>query len=156
MKSKLTLLVSALVTVATIGCTFPSTRTTIPAGQAGVMQAVEIGTVTSVHDVNIEGRRSNLGTFGGGIVGGAAASGGSGVSGALVRAGGSVAGAIAGEAVEEVATRKRAQEITVLLDDGRTVVITQKVDGGLFRDGDRVRILNGGSGARVAMDTGGR
>ncbi len=152
MKTKLTLVVLASSLLATVGCTLPSSRRTVPRGQAGVMQAIETGTVTGVREVNIEGQRTNLGTFGGGIVGGAAASGGSGVSGALARAGGSVVGAIAGEAVEEGATRKAAQEITVRLDDGRTVVVTQASDGGLFRDGDRVRILNGGGGARVAMD----
>jgi outer membrane lipoprotein SlyB len=120
------------------------------------MQNVEIGTITGVRQVNIEGEKTNLGTFGGGIVGGAAASGGSGVSGALIRAGGSVVGAIAGQAVEEGVTRKNAQEITIQLDNGRTVVVTQEIQGGLFQDGDRVRILNGGGSARVAMDTGGR
>lgn len=104
--------------------------------------------------MNIEGQKSNLGLFGGGLVGGAAASGGRGVGGALAQAGGSVVGAVAGQAVEEVATRKRAQEVTVHLDDGRTVVVTQESDGGLFRDGDRVRILNSHGGALVTMDVG--
>jgi outer membrane lipoprotein SlyB len=135
-------------------CTSPSSRRVVKASQANVMQNVDIGTVTSVREVNIEGQKSNLGLFGGGIVGGAAASGGRGVGGALAQAGGSVVGAVAGQAVEEAATRKRAQEVTVHLDDGRTVVVTQDSDGGLFRDGDRVRILNGHGGARVSMDVG--
>ena len=64
-----------------------------------------------------------------------------------------VAGAVVGQAVEEVATRKRAQEITIRLDDGSTVSVTQEVSTGLFMDGDRVKVLNGGGGARVAMVT---
>ena len=40
------------------------------------------------------------------------------------------------------------------LDDGNTVVVTQEVSTGMFQDGDRVRVLNGGGGARVAMDLG--
>jgi outer membrane lipoprotein SlyB len=155
MKSNLPL--SVLVGVFSVvlaGCTFPSSRRTVPNGQANVLNRIEIGTVTHVRAVNIEGQKSSLGTFGGGIVGGAAASGGSGVSGAVVRAGGAVVGAVAGQAVEEVATRKTAQEITVRLDDGSTVVVTQESSSGLFQDGDRVRILNGGGYARVAMDTG--
>jgi outer membrane lipoprotein SlyB len=70
----------------------------------------------------------------------------------VATAGGAVGGAIVGQAVEESATRKRAQEITVQLDNGSMVVVTQEVQGGLFQDGDRVRILNGGGEARVAMD----
>jgi outer membrane lipoprotein SlyB len=91
--------------------------------------------------------------FGGGVLGGAAASGGRGVGGAVVQAAGSVAGAVVGQAVEESATRKRAQEITIRLDDGSTVVVTQESSTGLFQDGDRVRVLNGGGQARVAMAT---
>lgn len=153
MKLKLPLVLSVAVLVSA-GCTLPSSRRTVPTAQANVMQNVDTGTVTSVREVNIEGQKTSLGTFGGGIVGGAAASGGRGVSGALVQAAGSVAGAIAGQAVEEGVTRKVAQEITVRLDDGRNVVITQKVDGGLFREGDRVRVLNSGRSAQVAMDVG--
>jgi outer membrane lipoprotein SlyB len=62
-----------------------------------------------------------------------------------------VAGAVVGQAVEEVATRKRAQEITIRLDDGSTVSVTQESSTGLFMDGDRVRVINGGGHARVAM-----
>ncbi|MEO5960508.1 MAG: hypothetical protein ABIR80_15455 [Opitutaceae bacterium] len=157
MKSKLPLAVVVVSAVGLVaGCTFPSSRNTISQSQAGVLQTVQTGTVSNVREVNIEGSRTNLGMYGGGLIGGAAASGGSGVGGALVQATGAVAGAVAGHAVEEVATRKRAQEITVHMDDGRTVVVTQEVNGGLFRDGDRVRILNGGYSARVAMDVGGR
>lgn len=117
------------------------------------MAVEQTGVVTNVRQVNIEGQRSNLGLFGGGIIGGAAASGGSGVGGAVVQAGGAVVGAIAGQAVEEVATRKLAQEITVRLDDGRTVVVTQEVSSGMYQDGDRVRVLDGYGNARVSLAT---
>ena len=154
MKSKLPLvLVLGGFSVVLAGCTFPSTRRTVPIGQANVLQRAEVGTVTSVREVNIEGQKSNLGMYGGGIIGGAAGSGGRGVGGAVVQATSAVAGAVVGQAVEEVATRKRAQEITIRLDDGSTVSVTQEVSTGLFMDGDRVKVLNGGGGARVAMVT---
>lgn len=154
MKSKLPLvLVLGGFSVVLAGCTFPSSRRTIPIGQANVLQRAEVGTVTSVREVNIEGQKSNLGMYGGGIIGGAAGSGGRGVGGAVVQATSAVAGAVVGQAVEEVATRKRAQEITIRLDDGSTVSVTQEVSTGLFMDGDRVKVLNGGGGARVAMVT---
>lgn len=133
------------------GCTLPSSRRTIPAAQANVLQRTELGTVTSVREVNIEGTRGQIGMYGGGLIGGAVASGGRGVGGAVVQATGAVAGAIAGQAVEEAATRKRAQEITIRLDDGSTVTIVQEASTGLFMDGDRVRVSNDGGHARVAM-----
>lgn len=146
------ILATGLVVLAA-GCTFPSSRRTVPAGQANVLQRSEMGVVTSVREVNIEGQKGQLGLFGGGVLGGAAASGGKGVSGAVVRASGAVVGAVAGQAVEEVATRKRAQEITVRLDDGSTVSVVQESSTGLFMDGDRVRVINGGGQARIAMAT---
>jgi outer membrane lipoprotein SlyB len=151
-KLKLALVVSGL-GVALVGCTFPSSRRTVPIGQANVLNRVEVGVVTNVRPVTIEGKNTNLGTFGGAVVGSAAASGGRGVTGAIAQASGAVVGAVAGQAVEEVATRKNAQEITVRLDDGSTVVVTQEASTGFFQDGDRVRILNGGGYARVAMET---
>ena len=154
MKSKLPfVLLSSGLALAVAGCTFPASRQIIPARQANVMQRADIGVVTSVRQVTIEGQRTHLGLYGGGIVGGAAGSGGRGVGGAVVQATSAVAGAVVGQAVEEAATRKHAQEITVRMDDGSTVVVTQEASSGLFQDGDRVRVLHGGSGARVAMAT---
>jgi outer membrane lipoprotein SlyB len=133
------------------GCTFPSSRRTVPAGQANVLQRSELGVVTSVREVNIEGQKGQIGMYGGGLVGGAAASGGKGVGGAIAQATGAVVGAVAGQAVEEVVTRKQAQEISIRLDDGSSVTVTQEISTGRFMDGDRVRVINGGGQARVAM-----
>jgi outer membrane lipoprotein SlyB len=153
MKTKLPLFVASAGLILA-GCTFPSSRTTIKASQAGVMQNVETGVVTSVREVTIEGQRTNLGMYGGGIVGGAVGSGiGKGVGQSIASAAGAVGGAIAGQAVEEAATRKRAQEITVRMDDGRTIIVTQEVQTGLYQDGDRVRIIHANGQARVAMST---
>ncbi len=154
MKSQLPLLVLAGgLAVASVGCTFPNSRRSVPAGQATVLQRSELGVVTSVREVNIEGQKGQLGMYGGGLIGGAAGSGGRGVGGAIVQASSAVVGAVAGQAVEEVVTRKRAQEISIRLDDGSTVTVTQEVSTGLFMDGDRVRVINGGGQARVAMAT---
>jgi outer membrane lipoprotein SlyB len=155
MKTKMPLLVvMSAATLATVSCTFPSSRRTVRASQANVLQRVDTGIITSVREVTIEGQRTQLGMYGGGLMGGAAASGiGHGVGSAIATATGAVGGAVVGQASEEALTRKRAQEITVRLDDGSSVVITQQVESGLFQDGDRVRIINGGGEARVAMDT---
>ncbi len=151
--SVLLLVIVSAVAASLAGCTFPSSRRVIPRSQANVLQRTDTGIVTSVREVTIEGERSNLGMYGGGVMGAAAASGGRGVGGAIGVAAAGVTGAIVGQATEEAVTRKRAQEITIRLDDGATVVVTQESSTGLFQDGDRVRVLNGGGGARVAMVT---
>jgi outer membrane lipoprotein SlyB len=153
MTSPASILILTGLLVLASGCTFPSSRRSVPRSQANVMSRVELGTVTSVRVVNIEGQRTALGTVGGGLVGGAAASGGKGVGGAVVQAAGAVAGAVVGQAVEEAATRRTAQEISVRLDNGSTVMVTQEADSGLFQDGDRVRVINGGGQARVTLAT---
>jgi outer membrane lipoprotein SlyB len=136
MKTKPVSLVSAALLLALAsGCTFPSSRRTVPAAQANVLQRSELGVVTSVRDVNIEGNKGQLGLYGGGIIGGAVASGGKGVSGRVTQAAGAVTGAVVGQAVEEVCT----------------VTVTQDASTGRFMDGDRVRVTNGGGHARVSL-----
>jgi len=90
-----------------------------------------------------------IGVGGGGLVGRAAASGGSGVGGAVVAAGGAVVGAIAGGAVEEKVTRKTAQEITIKLKNGDTIVIVQEPTDYRFAVGDHVQVLSGAGGSSV-------
>jgi len=46
-------------------------------------------------------------------------------------------------------TRQKGVEITVKLDSGRLIAITQAADE-VFRVGDRVRVLSGGGTTRVS------
>ena len=111
---------------------------------------VDTGDITSVQDVQISGRNTVVGIGGGGLVGRAATSGGSGVSGAVVQAVGTIGGAVLGESVEEVATRRAAQEITIKLTNGDTVAVVQDVNtSGRFSVGQRVQVLHGGGGTTV-------
>ncbi len=68
----------------------------------------------------------------------------------LASAGGAVAGAIVGEKVEKALTAKLAQELTIELDDGQTVVVVQELKEPAFQTGDRVSLLEARGGyARV-------
>jgi outer membrane lipoprotein SlyB len=140
--------------IALVGCTFPSSSQTLPASQVGHMQKRTVGTVIGAKPVVIDGQKTNLGQYGGAIVGGAAAmpSGGyiSGRGDALVMAGASLVGAIAGQAVEELATRKKAQEITVEMPNGDVYVIVQPSPPD-FQVGDKVHIISGVGGARLEL-----
>lgn len=113
------------------------------------VQEVQMGVVESVRAVKIEGTKSAVGPAAGAVVGGVAGStvgsGRGSVVGATV---GAVLGGVGGAAVEEAATRQDGVEITVRLDSGRLIAVTQAADEE-FRVGDRVRVLTGGGVTRV-------
>ena len=117
--------------------------------QARTEQSVRMGTVESVRNVRLEGTRTPVGTIAGGAVGGVAGSAIGGGRGSTIGAIlGAVAGGVAGSAIEEGATRKDGVEITIRLDNGNIIAITQEADE-TFRPGDRVRVLSGGGTSRV-------
>jgi outer membrane lipoprotein SlyB len=107
-------------------------------------QSVRTGVVDSVRAVRIEGTRSGLGALGG--VGGASIGQGNGsIAGAIA---GAIIGGLVGNAAEDYGTRRPGVEVTVLLDSGKMVAITQEADE-QFKPGDRVRILSGNGITRV-------
>jgi outer membrane lipoprotein SlyB len=55
---------------------------------------------------------------------------------------------LAGSAIEEGATRQTGLEITVRLENGQYIAITQAADEE-FRPGERVRVLSGRGTTRV-------
>ena len=117
--------------------------------QAGREQSVRMGVVESVRDVQLEGTRSGVGPAAGAVVGGIAGSSvGQGRGSAVAAVIGGVAGGLAGQAAEQVGTRQTGVEITIKLDNGQMVAITQGADE-TFKPGDRVRILSDGYKSRV-------
>ena len=113
-------------------------------------QTVRLGTVEQVRSVKIDGTRSGVGAGSGAVVGGVAGSGIGGGRGQVVGAvAGAVLGGIAGQAVENSTTSKNGVEITVRLEGGKLIAITQEADE-QFRVGDRVRVLSGGGVTRVS------
>jgi outer membrane lipoprotein SlyB len=117
--------------------------------QARTEQSVRMGTVEGVRTVRLEGTKSPVGTIAGGVVGGVAGSAvGQGRGSTIAAVIGAVAGGIAGSALEERATGKDGIEVTVRLDNGNMIAITQEADE-QFKPGDRVRVLAGGGVSRV-------
>lgn len=136
---------AALAALATItllsGCPASMSASSYTRDQARSAQNVESGIVQSVREVQIEGTKSGVGTVAGGAVGGVLGNEvGAGTGRTLATIGGGLAGAVAGSAIEEGVTRQRGLEITVLLDNGRTVAVTQAADTP-FVAGDRVRVM---------------
>lgn len=147
------LLVLGTVATATIlaGCAQPGlgggnyTR-----GQVRGEQSVRLGTVESVRDVTIDARDTGTGTLAGAALGGVAGStlgGGSraNTAGAIA---GAVVGGLIGNAVEKSGNDRRGVEVTVRLESGSLIAVTQEKDED-FRVGDRVRILSGQGTTRI-------
>lgn len=135
------------------GCAQPTlTGTTVSRGDARQVQTVQMGYVESVRPVVIEGRTDGIvGAGAGAALGGIAASGiGGGRGRDLAIVGGALAGGIAGQRVEERASRRQGVEITVELDSGRIISVVQEVDPNQnFWPGQPVRVVGQGSTVRV-------
>lgn len=117
--------------------------------QAMNEQSVRLGTVESVREVTITSRDSGVGGMTGAALGGLAGSNvGSGKGSVTAGIAGAVAGGIIGQRAEGRVASRRGLEITIKLDNGDMVAVTQQADE-LFRPGERVRLLSDGYSTRV-------
>lgn len=131
------------------GCPASTSGGAYTRDQARQPQEVQLGVVESVREVQIEGTKTPIGAGAGAIVGGVAGSTlGKGKGSTIGAVAGAIAGGLAGSAIEEGVTRSKGLEITVKLDNGRLLAVTQAADE-TFRPGERIRILTGGGVTRV-------
>ena len=116
------------------------------------MQQVEYGTIEQLRPVRIEGTKTPIGAGAGAAVGGIAGSSiRGGKTGQVMAVIGAVAGGLAGAAIEEGATRTTGVEITLQMDDGRTIAVVQRLSPNeRYGVGDRVRVISSGQATRVA------
>ncbi|GAO36491.1 hypothetical protein SCT_1898 [Sulfuricella sp. T08] len=144
------LIVVAVASVAVLGgCASSMSGGAYSRGQARQVQEVQMGVVESVRTVKIEGTQSPVGTGAGAVIGGIAGSNvGQGKGSTVGTILGAVAGGVAGSMIEEGVMSKAGLEITVKLDNGRMIAVTQEADE-QFRVGERVRVLSGGGVTRV-------
>ncbi len=153
MRTSLTVLSPALLVAAIVllaGCASGTGGKDYSRAQTRSPQEVQMGIVETVRAVNIEGTKTPIGAGAGAVIGGVAGSTvGSGRGSAVGAAVGAVLGGLGGAAAEEGITREKGVEITVKLDSGRLIAITQAADE-TFQVGDRVRILTGGGTTRVS------
>ena len=113
-------------------------------------QRIRMGTVAAVRTVKIEGTRSGIGTVAGAGLGGLAGSEiGMGKGSIAGSVGGAIVGAMIGQAAEQFTTKQDGIEITINLDNGELIAVTQGADE-QFNIGDRVRVLSGGGATRVS------
>jgi outer membrane lipoprotein SlyB len=132
------------------GCAESLSGSAYSRGQAREVMEVRMAVVESVRHVQIEGTRSGVGTAAGAVVGGVAGSNvGAGKGSTVGAVLGAVGGGLLGSALEQGTTKKAGLEITVKLDSGKLLAITQEADEE-FRVGEHVRILSGSGVTRVS------
>lgn len=147
---KRVLIASSLVVLTLTGCASSQSGGSYSRGQTRGEMTVRLGVVEGVRNVSIEGAQSGIGTVAGAAVGGIAGSNvGQGKGSTVGSILGAVAGGLAGQMIEEHSTKKEGVEITVKLEGGKLIAITQEADE-KFVVGERVRVLTGGGVTRVS------
>ena len=154
MKLNITLVTGALLASALLaGCAAPG----MGGGDYNRRQVrgemnVRLGVVETVRDVSIDARgaETGTGTLVGAGLGGIAGStvGGGNRANAAGAIAGAVVGGLIGHAVEKGNNDRRGVEVTVRLEGGKLIAVTQEKDEE-FRVGDKVRVLSGQGTTRV-------
>ena len=138
--------------VAVLSACATSSPDVISRQDAQVAAQVQDGIVISIRQVTVDGSQSGMGAAAGGIVGAAVGTGGSTIQrekiGLGVLAG--VAGALAGNAIERMATKEEAFEIIVQLRNGDRRAIVQAKGNETLLAGDSVIIVTSGGKVRVS------
>jgi outer membrane lipoprotein SlyB len=141
---------AALVTLLLTGCAGSQSGSAYSRSQTRGEMHVRMGVVESVRQVTIEGTQSGVGAAAGGVIGGVAGRDiGHGKGSTVGAVLGAVLGGVAGQAIEERTTKKDGVEITIKLDSGQIIAVTQEADE-QFRAGERVRVLSGSGATRVS------
>lgn len=151
MRPQLTLIALSLCLVGAAACETHHGANSFASNDTMRAQPVVFGDVVSIRQVDIRPGQTRLGSTTGAALGalagsqlgsGAAANVAGGIGGAVV--GGGVGSAIQGSQVT------RGIEVSVTMDDGRTIAVVQPGDPRDFRVGDRVRVIGTADNARVA------
>jgi outer membrane lipoprotein SlyB len=131
-------------------CSITPSSNTYTTAQAGTLQDVKYGTILSVRNVMIREDNAETGKVAGGVIGGTVGSDvGEGKGQIIGSVAGAVIGGTVGIALDRSIQSKPGVEITVRMDDNRTVAIAQLADEP-FRVGEQVKVLTSQDGkARI-------
>ena len=142
--------VAAATALVLAGCAGSQSGSAYSRSQTRGEMHVRMGIIESVRTVTIEGTQSGVGAGAGAIVGGIAGSNvGQGKGATVGSVLGAVVGGMAGQAIEERTSKKDGLEITIKLESGQIIAVTQEADE-QFRAGDKVRVLSGSGVTRVS------
>ena len=142
--------VAAAAAIVLAGCAGSQSGSAYSRSQTRGEMHVRMGIIESVRTVTIEGTQSGVGAGAGAIVGGIAGSNvGQGKGATVGSVLGAVVGGMAGQAIEERTSKKDGLEITIKLESGQIIAVTQEADE-QFRAGEKVRVLSGSGVTRVS------
>lgn len=150
MNSKLILPLSIVLLL--VACASGKSGDVYTRDQVRQVQTYKVGVIDSLHEVRIEGTKSQVGTAAGTIVGGIAGSGASqGKTGQVAGVIGAVVGGMVGAAAEEGYTREDGLEFAITLEDGSHISVVQEksVNDETFKVGDKVRVIESAGVTRV-------
>ncbi|MGW8309825.1 MAG: hypothetical protein ACWGNB_02060 [Thiogranum sp.] len=135
-----------------VGCAKDLSGESYSRSEARTVQKVEYGIIEHLRPVQIEGTKTPIGAGAGAAVGGIAGSSiRGGKTGQVMAVIGAVAGGLAGAAIEEGVTRTSGVEITLKMDNGRTIAIVQRLSPNeRYAVGDRVRVITSSQATRVS------
>jgi len=142
---------AALALTVTLSACSTSSPDVVQRGDAQRLARVEDGVVLSVRSVTVDGSQSGIGAAVGGVTGAVAGAsrGGnsaeSNVIGLLV----GTAGAVAGNAIERMATREDALELLIQLKGGERRAVVQAKGTETLAAGDAVILVTTGGKVRV-------
>ena len=137
--------------VAVLSACATSSPDVINRQDAQVAALVQDGVIISIRPVTVDGSQTGMGAAAGGVVGAMVGSGGSGIQREQVSLGilAGLAAAVAGNAIERMATREEAFEIIVQLRNGDRRAIVQAKGNETLLAGDPVIIVTSGNKIRV-------
>ena len=137
--------------VAVLSACATSSPDVISRQDAQVAALVQDGVIVTIRPVTVDGSQSGMGAAAGGVVGAMVGSGGSSIQREQVSLGilAGVAAAVAGNAIERMATREEAFEIIVQLRNGDRRAIVQAKGNETLLAGDAVIIVTSGGKVRV-------
>ena len=145
------LVIAAALVAVLAGCA-ESSQSRYNHSEVGKATVVEFGQVVAIRPIDITGKNSGAGAVAGGTAGGLIGTQLGSVNGGIAGVlGGILVGAAAGAVTEQMMSNRQGIEYTIVLSNGKTVVIPQeKRDGDrLFNAGERVMVQASGSYQRV-------
>ena len=147
--------VQSLATLALVGllsACATSSPDVISRKDAQVPAQVQDAVIVSIRPVTVDGSQTGMGAAAGGVVGAMVGSGGSTIKREQASLGilAGVAGAVAGNAIERMATKEEASEIIVQFASGERRAIVQAKGSESLMAGDPVIIVTSGGKVRIS------
>lgn len=135
------IIISCLIT-AILGCAPSRSANVYTRGQARQVETIKTGVVQQIDNVTLQDEATPVGSIGGAVVGGIAASSiGKGTGSAIASTLGAILGGVIGTNVEKQVNSSRGYKIIVKMDNSNEMVAVVQEADIPFKVGQRVKVL---------------